>query len=203
MILAVIVDAGLRACLKRSTVAVSPAGERVALALGEPGIIVGLDRNQAVVRNVGDCNGLIGSTKVIVVGDGDQLRCLAVNGGQGDIIVDRDLVVRVILVAIAVLPVEEDLACGGGVRTVEDGGGCVLAVAVGVVNELAVAVLGVIGHAIAGPAAELGVQREVVGDLGFRVERLAVLIGPAEELLARGGCGVFGKGDGVLVRNIL
>ena len=200
MILAVIVDAGLRACLKRSTVAVSPAGERVALASGKIGLFVGLDRDQAVVRDVVDCNGLIGSTKVAVVGDGDRLRFLAVNGGQGDITVDRDCVVRVILGACAVLPVEEDLALEGGVRTVADGGGCALAVAVGVVNRLVVTARGDIGHAVGFLAAELGIKREVVGDLGVRVEGLAALIGPAEEVTL-GRRGFFGEGDGALVRN--
>ena len=203
VILAVIVDAGRLACLKRSTVAVSPANERVALASGKTGHFVGHDRDQTVVRDVVDCNGRAGSagsTKVAVVGDGDRLRCLAVNGGQGDITVDRDLVVRVIPVACVVLPIEEDHVRGGSVHIVEDGGGCALAVAL-VVDHLIGSAVGAVGHAIADLADELGVQREVVGDLGFRVEGLAVLIDPAEEVLARGGLGVFGKGDGALVRN--
>ena len=157
MILAVIVDAGLHACLKRSTVAVGlrvPAGERVALALVKPGRAVVHDCDLRVVRECVISLGRI--VEGAVVGDGDRLRCRAVNGGQGDITVDRDLAVRVVRLAIAVHPIEEDHVREGGARTIEDGGGCVLAVAVGVVNFSAVAARGIIGHAIAGLAAELG-----------------------------------------------
>ena len=204
MILADVVDAGRLACLKRITVAASlrvPAGERVALASGKSGRAVVHDCDLLIVRVCGKSLGLIG-IKVAVVGDGDRLRLIAVNSGQGNITVDRDLALRIVHIVIAVRPVEEDLVIGGGARTVEDGGGCALAVAVVVGNRSVVAARGDIGHAIAGLAAELGDQREVVGDLGVRVEGLAVLIGPAEEVLARGGRGVFGKGDSALVRNL-
>ena len=200
----VIVDAGIvacRECIARAVVLRVPAGERVALASGKIGLFVGLDRDLLIVRVCGKSLGLI--VEAAVVGDGDRLRCLVVNGGQGDITVDRDLAVRVVRLAIAVHPIEEDLVIGGGARTVEDGGGCVLAVAVVVGNRSAVAARGIIGHFVAGLAAELGSQDEVAGDLGFRVERLAVFIDPAEELLALGGRGGCGKGDGGLVRNVL
>ena len=198
------VDTGLPACCECKAVAAAlrvPAVERVALALVKPGRSIGQNLDQAVVRDVVGRNGAVGA-KVAVVGDGDRLRCLAVNGGQFDIAVDRDRVVRVILVACGVHPVEEDLAIGGGVRTVEDGGGCALAVVVDIGNS-AVAVRGIIGHGVAGLAAELGSQDEVAGDLRVLLERLAVFIDPAEEVLAIGGRGGWGKGDGSIVRNVL
>ena len=198
------VDTGLPACCECKAVAAAlrvPAGERVALALVKPGRGIVQNVDQAVVRDVVGRNGLVG-VKVAVVGDGDRLRCLAVNGGQFDIAVDRDRVVRVILGACGVLPIEEDLAIGGGVRTVEDGGGCALAVVVEVGNRSAVAARGVIGHGVAGLAAELGSQLEVAGDLRVLLEGLAVFIDPAEEVLALGGRGRCGKGDGSIVRNV-
>ena len=198
------VNAGLPAFCEGKTLAVSlrvPAGEGVAHLRGKIGLIVGLDRNQAVVRNVVGRNDLVGA-KVAVVGDGDRLRCLAVNGGQFDIAVDRDRVVRVIPVASVILPIEEDHVREGGVRTVEDGGGCALAVVVDIGNKSAVAARGIIGHGVAGLAAELGDQREVTGDQSVLLERLAVSIDPAEEVLALGGIGGCGKGDGALVRNV-
>ena len=198
------VDTGLPACCECKAVAAAlrvPAVERVALALVKPGRSIGQNLDQAVVRDVVGRNGAVGA-KVAVVGDGDRLRCLAVNGGQFDIAVDRDRVVRVILVAFGVLPVEEDLAREGGVRTVEDGGGCALAVVVEVGNRSAVAARGIIGHGVAGLAAELGDQREVTGDQSVLLEWLAVSIDPAEEVLTIGGRGGCGKGDGALVRNV-
>ena len=197
------VDTGLPACCECKAVAASlrvPAGERVALALVKPGRGIVQNLDQAVVRDVVGRNGAVGA-KVAVVGDGDRLRCLAVNGGQFDIAVDRDRVVRVILVAFGVLPVEEDLVRGGGVRTVADGDVCALAIVVVIGNRSAVAARGIIGHGVAGLAAELGSQDEVAGDLCVLFERLAVFIDPAEEVLARGGRGRCEKGDGSIVRN--
>ena len=197
------VDAGILACLECKAVAASlrvPAGERVALALVKPGRGIVQNVDQTVVLDGIGRSGLVGA-KVAVVGDGDRLRCLAVNGGQFDIAVDRDRVVRVIPVACVILPVEEDHVRGGGVRTVEDGGGCALAVVVDIGNS-AVAARGIIGHGVAGLAAELGSQDEVAGDLRVLLEGLVVFIDPAEEVLALGGRGRWGKGDGSIVRNV-
>ena len=198
------IAAGSKGCAGTICLSV-PSGELIACAGEEGG---GCQLNQRIILEAGNLAHCGIRTLIVgVVGEGHGAVLVAPDRVQLHVARDLQLAVGIVrnTAARGGAPAQEYLTAGSVKAVCLDGSIRAHGVFQRVNHRIVTAVVGLVGHRVCRHAADLGIQIIVAGDLGVEVEGSAILLHPAQELVALGHLvgRYFRHINGVVVRNIL